>query len=622
MGLQRQSKKIYLVIQQRQIVLPNQQYHQIYRKEKVERTIRQYAAHHLKSIQQVQDYLLSSSEEEEEEIKEVRSDFGVDDLDPDIAAYLNESSKAAAEPEKISIKLQYVNDSIQKYENKLLKPMIVIVMNDEQFDKILSTFCKHKKLKKEEVILSYREDKVFLRGTPAGIGMVGPETRTMYVYPVQVWEEKLKKEETKLNKRLKLNQSDDAMEEEEDEKMIIKLRGDDGKEISARVKRSTLLSAAAEMYKKITKIEGKIQLYFEGEPLNLGLAIADTELETFRSFKSRTGIRVQYKDTTLENGMVLSEEQSSQMPLVSFELASPDKDYTLIMFDIDTGLTHWVVTDIHGIENGGTSARTQIPYKQTVPNHRYLFTIFEQPQKDQSVIVDRYFDIKQFLEQNHLQLTSALYMKQEKKRSREKRVDEISEVGHFVSGLASNVMGFLKAFGIEPGRKSESFNFIDQGKAAFESSFNSMKSAHDNKQIHDINPVSNLFYTKKLISTASVPTNSHQSAKEDNPAKAVESVISKVFRDIQNNASAQAQSTAVASAQVPTPSTRKNPNESIESDKNTNPWFFGGLQNVMDNVSDFRKKIADKLKENLAMEEKLAMEGKLAMEEDEANQVP
>lgn len=57
---------------------------------------------------------------------------------------------------------------------------------------------------------------------------------------MQVWEEKLKKEETKLNKRLKLNQSDDAMEEEEDEKMIIKLRGDDGKEISARVKRVSL----------------------------------------------------------------------------------------------------------------------------------------------------------------------------------------------------------------------------------------------------------------------------------------------------------------------------------------------------------------------------------------------
>jgi hypothetical protein len=65
------------------------------------------------------------------------------------------------------------------------------------------------------------------------------------VYPVQVWEEKLKKEEIKLNKRLKLNQNDDAIEEEikeeeEDEKMIIKLRGDDGKEISARVKRVSL----------------------------------------------------------------------------------------------------------------------------------------------------------------------------------------------------------------------------------------------------------------------------------------------------------------------------------------------------------------------------------------------
>lgn len=50
---------------------------------------------------------------------------------------------------------------------------------DEQFDKILSTFCKHKKLKKQEVILNYKEDKVFLRGTPAGIGMVGPETHMM-----------------------------------------------------------------------------------------------------------------------------------------------------------------------------------------------------------------------------------------------------------------------------------------------------------------------------------------------------------------------------------------------------------------------------------------------------------
>lgn len=139
----------------------------------------------------------------------------------------------------------------------LIYNQLLFCFQDEQFDKILSTFCKHKKLKKEEVILSYREDKVFLRGTPAGVGMVGPETRTMCkclfiqktkkkqmifldVYPVQVWEEKLKKEETKLNKRLKLNQSDDAMEEEEDEKMIIKLRGDDGKEISARVKRVSL----------------------------------------------------------------------------------------------------------------------------------------------------------------------------------------------------------------------------------------------------------------------------------------------------------------------------------------------------------------------------------------------
>jgi hypothetical protein len=46
----------------------------------------------------------------------------------------------------------------------------------------LTIFCNHKKLKKSEVILSYKEDKVFLRGTPAGVGMIGPETYVMSTF--------------------------------------------------------------------------------------------------------------------------------------------------------------------------------------------------------------------------------------------------------------------------------------------------------------------------------------------------------------------------------------------------------------------------------------------------------
>ncbi|KAG1487414.1 hypothetical protein G6F47_007909 [Rhizopus delemar] len=159
--------------------------------------------------------------------------------------------------------------------------MKVIVMNDEQFDKILTIFCNHKKLKKSEVILSYKEDKVFLRGTPAGVGMIGPETYVMNIYPTHAWEEKLRiEEEKKYEIRSKLNGPEEKAPEmtnvppEEENKMIIKLRGNDKKEIS-----STLLSAVTEIYKKITKIAGDVQLYFEGEPMDLNLTIADTELE-------------------------------------------------------------------------------------------------------------------------------------------------------------------------------------------------------------------------------------------------------------------------------------------------------------------------------------------------------
>jgi hypothetical protein len=39
------------------------------------------------------------------------------------------------------------------------------------------------------------------------------------------------------------------------------------------------LSAVTEIYKKITKVAGDVQLYFEGELMDLNLTIADTELE-------------------------------------------------------------------------------------------------------------------------------------------------------------------------------------------------------------------------------------------------------------------------------------------------------------------------------------------------------
>ncbi|ORE10242.1 hypothetical protein BCV72DRAFT_254388 [Rhizopus microsporus var. microsporus] len=246
--------------------------------------------------------LLSSDEDQEDEQEDEQAateesdisllDDGIEDLDPDLAAFLTESTATSInQPEKITIKLQYVipkqqlvNEAFERIAEKLQKPMKVIVMNNEQFDRILTIFCNHKKLKKDDIVLVYKEGKVFLRGTPAGVGMTGSETHMMYVYTIKAWEEKLERDEKERIEKLKLSQAEPKEEEttetnEEDNALFIKLRGNDKKEIRVRVKPTTRLSAVVEMYKKITKVTGNVQLYFEGESLDLNTTIDDTELE-------------------------------------------------------------------------------------------------------------------------------------------------------------------------------------------------------------------------------------------------------------------------------------------------------------------------------------------------------
>lgn len=109
-------------------------------------------------------------------------------------------------------------------------------------------------------MLVYKEGKVFLRGTPAGVGMTGSETHIMCrsrenvkendykdahicvdVYTIKAWEEKLERDEEERIKKLKQSQAEPKEEEitetnEEDNALFIKLRGNDKKEIRVRVK--------------------------------------------------------------------------------------------------------------------------------------------------------------------------------------------------------------------------------------------------------------------------------------------------------------------------------------------------------------------------------------------------
>ncbi|RCH87618.1 hypothetical protein CU098_000436, partial [Rhizopus stolonifer] len=128
----------------------------------------------------------------------------------------------------------------------------------------------------------YKEAKVFLKGTPAGLDMVGPKTHVMKVYPLELWQEKSKEEDERISKKQwKSSQpkTENIVLVEQDTKIMINLKGSDRTEVKIRVKPSTLLSAVTERYKIVKRMDGFIQLYFQGELLSLDSTISETELE-------------------------------------------------------------------------------------------------------------------------------------------------------------------------------------------------------------------------------------------------------------------------------------------------------------------------------------------------------
>ncbi|KAG1452541.1 hypothetical protein G6F56_007791 [Rhizopus delemar] len=403
------------------------------------------------------------------------------------------------------------------------------------------------------------------------------------------------------------------------------------------------------------------------------LTAANIIPQVFKEFEPKAELKIQYEDVTIENGMEISTKQSKQTPLVSFELTSPEKDYTLVM----------------------------IPYKQTVPNHRYIFAVFEQSEKDQPMTLGNYFDLTQLVEKNNLELTSALYMKQ-KQKHRQKREEQVSEPSDFFGDLAGNMMGLLKQFGVDFATKSVSENVIDHGKA-FASSFNSMKST-DERNIpqaaptliehssakkknpaevveNAINKAFREFQSQVSVNQAPTPTAQASPKKDVDPIMAVESMINKAFLDMQsqvsvNHVAAPTQSVrsqvpkrnpaeavenminkairdiqsqvSINQAPAPTPSVKdEGPVKAMENminqvfkdlqnhvsvsqispkatqikpahadpstfskadKKSADPWFFDGLHNMIGSITDFRKMLSDKLKDDVLRYEKSGLD--------------
>ncbi|KAG1457139.1 hypothetical protein G6F56_006675 [Rhizopus delemar] len=358
------------------------------------------------------------------------------------------------------------------------------------------------------------------------------------------------------------------------------------------------------------------------------LATGNIIPQIFDDFEPKVELKVQYDNMVLTNGMEITSTQANQAPMVSFESLSSDKDYTVAMFDANTRLYHWVVTNIHGVENDGTSASVQIPYKETIPNHRYVFAVFEQTEKDQFLSLSDHFDLKE-LDTNRLQLASALYMNQKDTAGLKKRAEEAPNFRNLANNLADNLRGVLKEYGVELGRQSVNNEEYEQGRSfassfqairsilderrninanvniasaslldqgmAFASSFQAIKSVLDDRQkVHNVPSAS--------IHAMAVPTSGYQvngpliKGSDLESIKSIQSVIDRVARGFQNRASASA-----AALQTPAPSY----GPSSTQNKSMDNSIIDDLLSVMESILDLHKKVSDQVNKNRPTRERV-----------------
>ncbi|KAI8327835.1 hypothetical protein BD560DRAFT_417646 [Blakeslea trispora] len=219
------------------------------------------------------------------------------DLDPELAAALNKVEQTAV-PQKVTIKLQYqhnftsISEKSQQLLTKLMKPIKVMIMDNDQFHRVMDVFCKHKKLNKSEFVLVYHDEPVFLSATPSGIGLSPIGTNSMSIYPKHCYDSIRQQKQQEKEERLKRLKELELEEEEEEEvvkeeqkeeehRIILKLRHRDKQEVSFRIKPTSTLASLVEPYKIQTKICAftTIEFEFEGEALDMNQKIEDTELE-------------------------------------------------------------------------------------------------------------------------------------------------------------------------------------------------------------------------------------------------------------------------------------------------------------------------------------------------------
>ncbi|KAF7728223.1 hypothetical protein EC973_006504 [Apophysomyces ossiformis] len=241
----------------------------------------------------------------------------IEDLDPELAMLAEAGSTtpagdtndetsfepestthATSTPNKITVKVQYVcrnvpdDPNVQKIVDVLKRPLKVIIRDNDRFDLLLTSYCKRKYMKKDDMVLVYQNVRVVLRATPLSLGMSPNITNHMEVYKREDYQMKLLEEETKKKEMMKQNSTEFDEEllgeaelatpeekqedqQEDSNRIFLKLRGKDNVDVTLR----TIMKEYGRIRGLEPEMAAKVRLSFEGETLSPDITVQDTDLE-------------------------------------------------------------------------------------------------------------------------------------------------------------------------------------------------------------------------------------------------------------------------------------------------------------------------------------------------------
>lgn len=147
-------------------------------------------------------------------------------------------------------------------------------------------------------------------------------------------------------------------------------------------------------------------------------------------------MKILYNNSEIKNGVFLTPLESRMKPKVEYN-AKPNTLYTLIMHDPDAVVgnwLHWVIVNIKGnnVKNGDELFEYTYPAPPKGSGmHRYIFLLYEQPERIQTQLTNRMITMDNFYKKLNIKLEpiSSVYFKSKnqdggknKKKNKTKRI--------------------------------------------------------------------------------------------------------------------------------------------------------------------------------------------------------